>query len=116
MEQDILRSRQDPKILGRDDAEVVGYGVAIEVPRPGHLLAQECQDRAAEIGPFPTALSPAAIWAGKGRLEPLLERHVVPTAHYDGRPGLTDGRFRQVLRGRQAAELPRTIILSSLEM
>ena len=34
----ILRSRQNPKILGRDDAEIIRYFITIGVPFPGHLL------------------------------------------------------------------------------
>src|SRR4029079_19108604 len=45
----ILCSRQNPKILGRDDAEVVRHGIAVGVPVPWHLLAQERQDGAAEV-------------------------------------------------------------------
>ena len=45
----ILCSLQDPKILRRDDAEVVGYGIAVDVPLSRHLLAQERQHRLTEI-------------------------------------------------------------------
>ena len=45
----ILRSRQNPKILRRDDAEVVGYTVAVDVPLSRHLLAQERQHCRTEI-------------------------------------------------------------------
>jgi transposase len=46
---DIPCSRQNPKILGRDDAEIIRYLVTIGVPLSGHLLAQERQDRSSEI-------------------------------------------------------------------
>jgi hypothetical protein len=46
----IPRSRQDPKILGRDDAEIFRYLIAVGVPFSGHLLAQKRQDRRFEIG------------------------------------------------------------------
>ncbi len=45
----IPRSRQNPKIRGRDDAEIVRDLVAVEAPVPGYLLAQERQDRVAEV-------------------------------------------------------------------
>jgi hypothetical protein len=45
----IPSSRQYPKILWRDDAEVVGDLIAVEAPVPGHLLAQERQDCVAEV-------------------------------------------------------------------
>ena len=46
----IPRSRENPKILWRDDAEVVRYLVAVEPPISWHLLAQERRDRVAEVG------------------------------------------------------------------
>ncbi len=46
----IPRSRQNPKILGRDDAEVIRNLVAIGAPFSGYLLTQERQDRGFEIG------------------------------------------------------------------
>src|SRR4029077_9653767 len=45
----ILSSRENPKICGIDDAEVVGDLVAIDVPVPRHLLATKSQDRTSEI-------------------------------------------------------------------
>ena len=45
----ILSSREDPKIRRRDDAEVVGYLIAVAVPVSWHVLAQEGQDRTAEV-------------------------------------------------------------------
>src|SRR5271166_3766764 len=47
---DIPRSGQNPKILGRDDTEVIRYLITIGVPFSGHLLAQEGQDRGLEVG------------------------------------------------------------------
>ena len=38
---DILSSRENPKICGIDDAEVVGDLVAVDMPVPRHLLAQK---------------------------------------------------------------------------
>src|ERR1700733_3663910 len=35
------RSGQNPKILGRDNTEVIRYLITIDVPFSGHLLAQE---------------------------------------------------------------------------
>ena len=46
----IPRSGQNPKILGRDDTEVIRYLITIGVPFPGHFLAQEREDRRFEIG------------------------------------------------------------------
>ncbi|MGP0001950.1 MAG: TauD/TfdA dioxygenase family protein [Acetobacteraceae bacterium] len=37
----ILSSRENPKICGIDDAEVVGDLVAVDMPVPRHLLAQK---------------------------------------------------------------------------
>jgi hypothetical protein len=37
----ILGSRENPKICGIDDAEVVGDLVAVDMPVPRHLLAQK---------------------------------------------------------------------------
>src|ERR1700739_2631428 len=45
----IPRSRQNPKILGRDDAEVVRDLIAVEAPVPWYLFAQEREDRLAEV-------------------------------------------------------------------
>src|SRR5271157_3286393 len=45
----ILCSRENPKILWVDDAEVVGDLIAVDIPVPGHVVAQEGQDRDAEI-------------------------------------------------------------------
>ena len=47
---DIPCSGQNPKILGRDDTEVIRYLITIAVPFSGHLLAQKGQDRRFEIG------------------------------------------------------------------
>jgi hypothetical protein len=47
--QDIPCSGQNPKILGRDDTEVVRYLIAKDVPFSGHLLAQKGQDRGFEV-------------------------------------------------------------------
>ncbi|HEY4042710.1 MAG TPA: hypothetical protein VGM32_12815, partial [Rhodopila sp.] len=46
----IPRSRQNPKILGRDDAKIIRYLITIGVPFSGHLLTQEREDRRSEIG------------------------------------------------------------------
>ena len=46
----ILRSRQNPKILGRDNSEVIRYLIAVDVPFSGHVLTQEAQDRLFEVG------------------------------------------------------------------
>src|SRR4051812_11853314 len=43
------RSRQNPKILGRDDTEVIRYLITVCAPSSGHLLAQEGQDHSSEI-------------------------------------------------------------------
>jgi len=40
-EVNILSSRENPKICGIDDAEVVGDLVAVDMPVPRHLLAQK---------------------------------------------------------------------------
>src|ERR1700727_3846210 len=45
----ILSSRENPKICGIDDAEVVGDLIAVDMPIPRHLLAQKSQYRAFEI-------------------------------------------------------------------
>jgi len=45
----ILSSRENPKICGIDDAEVVGDLVAVDRPVPRHLLAQKSQYRTSEI-------------------------------------------------------------------
>ena len=37
----ILSSRENPKICGIDDAEVVGDLVAVDMPVPRHLFAQK---------------------------------------------------------------------------
>ncbi len=47
---DIPRSGQNPKILGRDDTEVIRYLITIGVPSPGYFLAQEREDLRFEIG------------------------------------------------------------------
>ena len=39
--ENILSSRENPKICGIDDAEVVGDLVAVDMPVPRHLLAQK---------------------------------------------------------------------------
>ena len=44
------RSGQNPKILGRDDTEVIRYLITIGVPSPGYFLAQEREDLRFEIG------------------------------------------------------------------
>ena len=41
VELSILSSRENPKICGIDDAEVVGDLVAVDMPVPRHLLAQK---------------------------------------------------------------------------
>src|SRR6202041_3093276 len=46
----IPRSGQNPKILGRDDTEVIRYLITIDEPSPGYFLAQEREDRRFEIG------------------------------------------------------------------
>src|SRR5208283_237726 len=46
----IPSSGQNPKILGRDDTEVIRYLITIGVPFSGHLLAQKGQDRRFEVG------------------------------------------------------------------
>ncbi len=46
---DIPRLGQNPKILGRDDAEVIRYLITIGVPFSGHLLAQKGQYCSFEI-------------------------------------------------------------------
>jgi len=45
----IPRSRDDPKILGRDDAEVVGDRVAEVRPIARNLFAQETERRVGEL-------------------------------------------------------------------
>ena len=45
----IPRSRHDPKILGRDDAEVVGDGIAEVRPIARNLFAQETERRVGEL-------------------------------------------------------------------
>jgi hypothetical protein len=40
-DKNIPRSRQDPKILGRDDAEIIRDLVTIGAPFSGHVLAQK---------------------------------------------------------------------------
>src|SRR5262245_34181404 len=45
----ILSSRENPKICGIDDAEVVGDLVAVDMPVPRHLLAQKGQYCTGEI-------------------------------------------------------------------
>src|ERR1700722_18291289 len=40
---------QDPKLLGRDDTEVIRYLITIGVPFSGHLLAQKGQDFGFEV-------------------------------------------------------------------
>ena len=45
----IPSSRENPKICGVDDAEVVGDLVAVDAPVPRHLLAQKSQYRTSEI-------------------------------------------------------------------
>ena len=47
---DIPRSRHDPKILGRDDAEVVGDRVAEVRPIARNLFAQETAQGRAQVG------------------------------------------------------------------
>jgi hypothetical protein len=47
--QNIPRSGQEPKILGRDDTEVIRYLITIDTPFSGHLLAQEREDRRFEV-------------------------------------------------------------------
>src|ERR1700738_4700149 len=51
----IPRSRHNPKILGRDDAEVIRYFVAVETPVSGHLLAQARQVCGGELRECPVA-------------------------------------------------------------
>src|SRR6202030_4175595 len=46
----IPRSGQNPKILGRDDTEVIRYLITIDVPFSGHLLTQKGEDRRFEVG------------------------------------------------------------------
>ena len=45
----IPRSRHDPKILGRDDAEVVGDRIAEVRPIARNLFAQETERRVGEL-------------------------------------------------------------------
>ena len=45
----ILSSRENPKICGIDDAEVVGDLVTVDMPVPRHLLAQKNYYRPSEI-------------------------------------------------------------------
>jgi hypothetical protein len=45
----ILSSRENPRICGIDDAEVVGDLIAVDMPVPRHLLAQKSQYRTFEI-------------------------------------------------------------------
>jgi transposase len=45
----IPRSVQNPKLLGRDDTEVIRYLITIGVPFSGHLLAQKGQDFGFEV-------------------------------------------------------------------
>ena len=45
----IPSSRENPKICGIDDAEVVGDLVAVDMPVPRHRLAKKSQHRATEI-------------------------------------------------------------------
>ena len=47
--QAIPRSGQNPKILGRDDTEVIRYLITIDTPFSGHLLAQKGQDCGFEV-------------------------------------------------------------------
>ena len=46
----IPSSGQNPKILGRDDTEVIRYMITIGIPFSGHLLAQKGQYCGFEIG------------------------------------------------------------------
>jgi len=46
----IPRSGENPKILGRDDTDVIRYLITIGIPFSGHLLAQKGQDRGFEVG------------------------------------------------------------------
>ena len=46
---DIPRSVQNPKILGRDDTEVIRYLITIDTPFSGHLLAQKGQSCGFEV-------------------------------------------------------------------
>ena len=45
----IPRSGQNPKILGRDDTEVIRYLITIDTPFSGNLRAQEREDRRFEV-------------------------------------------------------------------
>ena len=45
----IPRSRHDPKVLGRDDAEVVGNRIAEVRPIARNLFAQETERRVGEV-------------------------------------------------------------------
>jgi hypothetical protein len=46
----IPRSRQNPKILGPDDTQIIHYFVIVYSPFSGHLLTQKRPDRRPEIG------------------------------------------------------------------